>query len=360
MKKHQHFIPRTYLKKFTSSIDKKSINAYNKKSEKYSFLSITNVCVEKNFYTLKNLKGEDRLSIENYFSEQIESKYPKVYKILVVEKKKNLSPDEKFDVLSVTLSMYFRTPKQLNTIVSLLDGFVQRVKDNKEARKINFFGVEIEIEDRDIKSLKKKVREKLRVDYLQIQLQLFEKFINFKLYNGLTLISNETDFDFFTGDNPVNFLNFDGISKELFNINNSTYIPLDAKHCLFIAPNKLESSGLSVFYQKDSFQLVHVVNSYTYENAELWLLGMEKRLNDAIEKVIEFNSNFDDEHPVLDEFKFKLELLQSLEVVMKKGLSSKNQKLIKKLKEIQEWENVEKHTELTDLLIQMKNFGIKF
>lgn len=358
--KHQHFIPRTYLKQFTENLDKKSINTYNKKSEKYNLLSITNVCVEKNFYTLKNLTGEDRMAIENYFSRQIESKYQRVYQILVEEKKTSLSPEEKHDILAVTLSMYFRTPKQLNTIVSILDDYVGNVKENKEIKNIKFFGLDIETKNLDIKNLKKEIREKLRIDYLRIQLQLFEQFVNFKLKNGLTVLSNETNFDFITGDNPVNFLNLNGISNDLFNINNSTYIPLDSKNCLFIAPNKLESSGLSVFYQKDSFQLVHVVNSCTYENAELWILGNEKGLQNAIEKVKEYNSNYEGEHPVLDEFKSKLELIQELLKTMKKGINNDNPELINKLKEISQWEKVTEHKELIDLLTELRAKGLKF
>lgn len=360
MKEHQHFIPRTYLKNFANANDNKSITGYNKKSEKFVSLSITNVCVEKNFYTLKNLDGKDRLAIEDFFSNEIESKYPKVYRILIIEKKKHVTPEEKIDILSVTLSMYFRTPKQLNKIVSLLDQVIKGIREGNVTKTIDFFGLKIDLKDLNIKDVKKEVKERLRVDYLQIQLQLFQKFVNFKFNNGLTVLSNETDFDFFTGDNPVNFLNLNGLSKKLFDYNNSTYIPLDPKHCLFIAPNKLKSGELSIFHQKDSFQLVHVINSCTQENAELWVLGRNEDLIKAVQKVIELNSTYVEEHPILDEFKFKVELLQSLLKEIKKGVNNENLDLIKKLKEINSWDKVENHKELVDLMNHLKRAGLKF
>src|SRR5688572_12597068 len=116
-KTHQHFIPRTYLQRFSISIsaDKHFLTALNKQNGKViKSISIRDVCVETDFYTLKHLSGDEKYKIEDFFSENVESKYPDVYKLLVTDKKEVISETERVHILYTTLSMYFRTPKVLN------------------------------------------------------------------------------------------------------------------------------------------------------------------------------------------------------------------------------------------------------
>ena len=64
-KRHQHFIPRTYLKHFKNSFDSQHINTFNKIENKFvDNIGINDICVEKDFYTLKNLSGDDKLALE--------------------------------------------------------------------------------------------------------------------------------------------------------------------------------------------------------------------------------------------------------------------------------------------------------
>ncbi|WP_363322045.1 DUF4238 domain-containing protein [uncultured Pontibacter sp.] len=89
-KPHQHFIPRTYLRNFahTKNDDKFLITAFNKLTGKtVPVISIADICVETDLYTLKHLEGDNKYDIENFFADNIESKYPDVYRLLVQEKK---------------------------------------------------------------------------------------------------------------------------------------------------------------------------------------------------------------------------------------------------------------------------------
>ena len=64
---------------------------------------------------------------------------------------------------------------------------------------------------------------------------------------------NVSEYEFYTGDNPVNFLNRHGNSNLIFDINNSIYIPLNPTHCLFIAPPKLPKSVYEILKGNSEF-----------------------------------------------------------------------------------------------------------
>ncbi len=67
--KRQHIVPRLYLKYFTP--DGKRTYVYIKKLNKYKFVSIKDICVKEDFYTIKH-KGVCHNFIETYLSDHIE------------------------------------------------------------------------------------------------------------------------------------------------------------------------------------------------------------------------------------------------------------------------------------------------
>lgn len=351
-KRHQHFIPRTYLKHFKNSTESEQVNVYNKVEEKHvNSIGINDICVEKDFYTLKNLTGDDKLALEEYFDKEIESKYSIIYNLLVKEKPNKITLEQKIDILKTTLSMYFRTPKVLNQFLKKIDDFVDNLIKSEEVDEIEFKGIVIQINGKTKEEIKKEIREHIRIDYLSIQLNFFEEFVKYKIYDGMTVIENVSEYEFYTGDNPVNFLNRHGNSNLIFDINNSIYIPLNPTHCLFIAPPKLPKSGYEIFYQKDNQMLIHVVNTCTFENAERWLIGKGENFKKSINKSIELNSTYNDNHPMLLSLQIKTDLLSKVFDAMKKnGLSKDNLDLLNSLKDIKSWNEHKDHIDLVELL----------
>ncbi|MCP1301262.1 DUF4238 domain-containing protein [Chryseobacterium sp. S0630] len=358
MKKHQHFIPRTYLKYFKNSPDSELINAFNKENNVYKDIGLKDVCVEKNFYTLKHLKGEDSLVIEEYFDKEIERKFDKIYNLLITQKLRTVDIEQKLDILKVTLSMYFRTPKKLNEFISNTDKLIDEWLNDQDIQDVNFFGFKINLQGKTKKNIQNELREHLRPNYLSIQLQLFEDFVNFKINDGLTVIENTGEYDFFTGDNPVNLLNKNDISTDLYNVENSIYIPLNPKFYLFIAPPKLEKSGSDIFYQKDNFLLSHMVNACTFENSEKWILGKGVSLKKSLEKYFELDNNYDPNHPILDDMKIKIVLMTNVLEASKKGFSTANLELVNSLKELKNWNKFSEHIDLIELVNTFKKYGI--
>lgn len=356
-KRHQHFIPRTYLKHFKNSPDSQQVNTFNKVENKFvDNIGINDICVEKDFYTLKNLNGEDKLALEEFFDKEIESKYGKVFDLLVHQKPTKITLDQKVDILKTTLSMYFRTPKVLNQFLLKIDNLIEDIINNKDINEIEFKGVIVKVDAKTKEEIKKEIRERIRVDYLSIQLNFFEKFVKYKIYDGITVIENTSEFDFYTGDNPVNFLNRFGNTGQIFDINNSIYIPLNPKFCLFIASPKLPKSGYEVFYQKDNQMLIHVVNLCTFENSERWLIGQGENFKKALQKNMELNSIYDSEHPILTSMDLKVNLLSKLLKAMEEGgLTNENHNLLKAVDNIKNWEEHKNHDDLLELLEKLRN-----
>ena len=351
-KRHQHFIPRTYLKYFKNSTDSQQVNTFNKIENKFiSNIGINDVCVEKDFYTLKNLTGEDQLALEEFFDKEIERKYDKVYNLLINEKPFKITIEQKIDILKTTLSMYFRTPKVLNQFMFKIDKFIEDLINDKDIDEIQFKGITIKIDGKTKQEIKKEIREHIRVDYLSIQLNFFEEFVKFKIYDGITIIENTSEFDYYTGDNPVNFTT----GSDMFDSNNSIYIPLNPKHCIFIAPPKLEKSGYEIFYQKDNQMHVHVINSRTYNNSERWIIGQGNNFKKSLQKYFELNSTYDSEHPILNSLKCKTILLSKvLNAMEKNGIKKENSELVKALKDIKNWDEHKNHIDLVELLKQFR------
>ncbi|KQK25494.1 hypothetical protein AR438_07740 [Chryseobacterium aquaticum] len=355
-KRHQHFIPRTYLKHFKNSPDSEHVNTFNKIDHKFiDNIGLNDICVEKDFYTLKNLDGEDKLALEEFFDKEIESKYSKVFNLLVNQRPSKITLEQKIDILKTTLSMYFRTPKILNQFLLKIDKLIEDLTNNNDINEIEFKGIIIKLSGKKKDEIKKEIREHLRIDYLSIQLNIFEEFVKYKLYDGITVIENTSEFDFYTGDNPVNFLNRFGNTDQIFDINNSIYIPLNPKFCLLIAAPKLPKSGYEIFYQKDNQMLIHVVNSCTFDNSERWIIGQGEDFKVALLKNIELNSTYDLEHPMLKSLEIKTILLANLlQAIEKGGLTNKNDNLLLALNNIKNWDEHKNHHDLVELLETMR------
>jgi hypothetical protein len=360
-KPHQHFIPRTYLEKFAhrQDGDKFFVSAFNKLTDSITNeISVKDICVETDLYTLKHLSGNEKYKIEDFFSENIESKYPDVYKLLVLDKKEYISGEERTLILYTTLSMYFRTPKVLNKFVHFAATLVDDVKNNTEADKIDFLGYEISIKDKSFNEIKKEIKEQRRIDYLKTQIALLNQFIRFKALDGIVVTELVGDQEFVTSDNPVEIRNSFGTGFNLFDARNSIYVPLDPKHALFIPP-KLEGSIINrVFYQRDSFFQHVILNNCVYENAERWVVGTQTGIDKFLKDQAKYTKPAEKDDPLIRKFKTKLVLMQTMVMLAEKGVTKDNKELIDFMRNIQKHELYAESIEFQDTVRQLKEMGL--
>lgn len=361
-KPHQHFIPQTYLKKFAHSRQDKTffVDVFDKQTGKYiSDMSVTNICVETDLYTLKHLKGEEKYSIENFFNDNIENKYPAVYKLLVEEKKKNITSDEKKFILFTTLSMYFRTPKALNQFVDFASKLVTDVKEKTAQKSMDFMGYKISLDGKSFADIKKEIKERNRVDYIETQIALLNQLVKFKMTDGLTIIELVGEQEFITSDNPVEIRNVFDKGFHLFDTKNSIYVPLDSKHALFIAPKDNDAIINQVFYQKDNFVQHTTLNHSVYESAERWIIGKRTALESFLNNFEENTKPVGDDHPLILDFEEKLELMQQILALASKDATNNNRELIKSLRDLKGHRFYKDHIDIQELHRKFKEAGLK-
>jgi hypothetical protein len=360
-KPHQHFIPRTYLEKFAHRQDGDTftVSAFNKLSGKITKeISVKDICVETDLYTIKHLSGDEKYKIEDFFSDNIESKYPDVYKLLVIDKKKYISGEERALILYTTLSMYFRTPKILNKFVDFAATLVEDVKNDTETDKISFLGYEISIKDKSFTDIKREIREHRRIDYIQTQIAVLNQFVQFKALDGIVVTELVGDQEFVTSDNPVEIRNSFGTGFNLFDARNSIYIPLDPKHALFIAPSFEGSIINQVFYQRDSFFQHVVLNNCVFENAERWVIGTHTGIEKFLKDQEKYTKPADKDDPIVQKFKTKLVLMQTMVMLAEKGVTKDNSELIEFMRNLQKHELYNESIEFQDRVRQLREMGL--
>lgn len=133
--KRQHYIPRCYLKRFSS--DAKSVYAYDKKLSKTYQTSIMSVCYENNIYTISDEfisrnnaeKGASKINSQtiehDFFSKDIEPNLDLLLRQIDEmredwQKDKiqyNLDDKEKLEIALHLVSLYFRHPLVMESTV---------------------------------------------------------------------------------------------------------------------------------------------------------------------------------------------------------------------------------------------------
>ena len=360
-KKHQHFIPQTYLRKFAHSNleDTYLVDAYNKLDcQTKSNISIRDICVDTDLYTLDHLPGEQKYRIEDFFNENIESNYPKIYDLLVKKKEKFISGEERTLILYTTLSMYFRTPKILNQFVNFSTKLIDDLKKEKDIKTINFLGNNINLSAKSYRELKKEIREKHRINYIQTQLLLLNEFIRHKAFDGFAVLELIGDQEFITCDNPVIIENLSGLGFNLFDPGNTIYIPLDNKHALFIGPQQEESILNQVFYQRDDFFLHVIVNHLLYTSAERWIIGTSKGIKQFLDDEIEYSKPAKGDEIIVKKFKSMVEIMQKLASLAELGISNENTELIKFINQIKTDKTFKETPQFNDIFKQLKELGL--
>lgn len=289
--KRQHYVPRTYLKHFSQERSNDFfINRLPIKDCKESNVSktnIINVCVEKGLYTLPGNSVQERMFIENFYSDEIESHYNKIYNILTDSNKKTITPEERKLVISTVVTMLYRTTKWKNIHNDLMMRVFDQMYNLCEQTGKDYFifeGEKISIAGKTLKEFHNAYKIENKPSQMLIQLDLAFKLIELRTLNdGIYVVRlEEEDQEFITSDNPVIY-HKPGCQRTVpFDPKNILKLPLDNKHLLFLMPyaNTQTSHIISRNMVKGNICFTEKLTS-NYEqfcNAERFLLGKESAL----------------------------------------------------------------------------------
>jgi Protein of unknown function (DUF4238) len=284
--KHQHFIPRTYLRNFAIEKDGKffvQAKAKNDEKPKERLLSIKDICVEKNLYTIPHAEEFDKYAIEKYYAENVDAIYPEVYELLTNPKVTTISDEQREKIISTTLSLYFRTPKFLNIGRRRTDKILEHVSrnfaDESGNVKLQFMGYNLDFNIDDIEAVKQALNAKEKVLFLKNHIQEWHEFIKFKYRAAISVLRIYEDIKLITSDNPVVMRNHDGKFYSPFDPNNIIHLPLDSKHYLTIYPNAMDVDAPNMIFRGNQDKWFALTTNLGVErNSETWILGEPESL----------------------------------------------------------------------------------
>lgn len=287
--KRHHLVPRCYLKKFGTNQKKEwFVNAYDKTEEKEIFrVNVRNICVETEYYTFANASEEKKRFLEKFYANTIESDYQKVYELLVNTKETKLSDRQKFTIIKFIVSQHLRTSKLTNNFnkfwnTTLEKGF--RLMDFEKGKtKIHFEGGgTIDFKDKTLEQVKKE-QEQQNKEYINISnLDRIYELTKRRLKDGIAVKRMESSFKLITSDNPVNF------GKFIYDPTTFIRMPLNESHLLMVVPfndeNYFDPKTISrdIVGEEESWMEACYNNIFQIENAERYIIGSKKNLEDAL------------------------------------------------------------------------------
>jgi hypothetical protein len=275
------------------------------------------MCLEKNLYTLLGSTVQQRMFIEKFYSDEIESHYDRIYSILTDPNKKTVSQEERQLIISTVVTMLYRTTKWKNVHNELM----MRVFDNlfslcEQTGKDYFIyeGEKKSIAGKTLKDFHNEYKLENRPAQMLIQLDLAFKLIQLRsLRDGIYVAKLEDgNHEFITSDNPVIYQKLGQEQTMPFDPENILKLPLDSKHLLYLMPyadkqtchiiSRNTANGAICSSEK-------LVSNYEqFCNSERFILGTESSLKGylALKEV--------SERPITDE---KFSKFSSFEEILK-------------------------------------------
>ncbi len=290
----QHYVPRTYLKRFASErngsyyikgIDKDIIH-----QEKIIEFNTSNVCLRKNLYTLTGNTVEERQKIEKFYSDEIETNYDTVYSILTDPNRRIITAEERRLIISTIITMLYRTTKWIsehNKVWNMaLDSLYNLCKQTGHKHFI-FEGKRISIEGKSLQQMQDEFANKSRENQVKTQLEVAFSLIELRLNDGIFVSKlGKSDCNFITSDNPVILSNSSGKNIMPFDKDNIITLPIDEKHKLMIMPSR-EPSERDLIVRHTTggnwsdFNMM-ISNANQMGNSEKFILGTESAIKDYI------------------------------------------------------------------------------
>lgn len=297
--KRQHLVPKCYLKKFALNRKKNwYLDACNVKSKDQSIfpISINNICVETEFYTFTKLKEKDKRFLERFYSQTIETDYTEVYDILINPYKTQISPNQRFKIISFIICQHFRTAKFTNVFNSfwnnMLESGYNMIPQNSTEKKIYFENNSFI--DFNYKDFDDVIRESTIKNREYINLQNYFRFrdLTNRRLNDLIFVNKTTGpHRFISSDIPVI------VGGMVYNLNISIHIPINHTHSVSLYPltEEIDIDSKSIFRtnmnDERSYLQTLFNNSVQIEQCEKFILGSKQTLDKALVESKNFDEN---------------------------------------------------------------------
>jgi len=240
--KRQHVVPQCYLKNFALKRKKAwYIDVCDVKKEPPGFFNanIENVAVVRDFYTINSLPEGDKRFIERFYSSTIEADYTEVYQLLTNPKVIDISPNQRFKIITFIIAQHFRTPKFVHTFNGFWEQTIRKSYDmlqhmgkgtrvyfdseSNEEHYIDFAGRTV---DDVIAEESEHNREGINIE----NFKWFGQLTRLRLHDQIVVYRLHPSHQLITSDNPVY------IPAPVFDPGNMIRMALDSHHMVAILP----------------------------------------------------------------------------------------------------------------------------
>ncbi len=200
---NQHFVPRTYLKHFSS--EKNEFVDFARtpfvSTDSIKATNIKKICFEKYIYTLPGATIEERMLIERIYSDVFEKDYDMMFNILIDPQRVQLTDKERTFIITTVAMLYYRTTSWNSFTYEIFDDLIDRAYKLAKAHSKDRFilgNEEIIIGTKTLDDMKKEHREKARVALALGQLRHIVALSNLRDQSDQIMISklegNEDEF----------------------------------------------------------------------------------------------------------------------------------------------------------------------
>jgi len=284
----QHFVPRTYLKNFGyKKKDNFYVNVFPKNQSIGNMFesNIKKICAENHLYTLRG-DIKSRQLLENIYSKIFENEYSELFDILTNDNIFEITFDMKKSIISVIITMFYRTKKWLNEINSFNDESLNKIFQVCTQFSLDYYtdsdGHKISIKGKSIQELKRNKKNETRIPFILIQLETALKLIEIKQYDIINVFKIENNTEFITSDNPVFAVNTNKLPTIPFDIDNAYYLPISNKYLLSIFPREDLPVNNKIIRMAISQEQVAKMNKIQLTNCDKFIIGSKNEIMKTI------------------------------------------------------------------------------
>ena len=275
--KRQHYIPRSYLKKFTDKKDKLFLVDTLQRGSNATIrqVSVNDICIKKNLYTFPPGVPGDRFALEKFYATEVDDLYPRVYDMLINPKTINIDDKEKAQILNTVLSLFFRTPRFLENRLRELDDFFDFIKrsilDPEKEIKASFTGEQWIFKGSDLEAFREKKMQEARQSFLSDHLKNWQDYVTHRMDANIQVVRSRDDTPLITSDSPIMIMQQSGklVTDDIFDPSNIVEVPLDRYHYLIIYPDNVGEKAFSKIISRVTRdrRFIAGVNLKTAQNA---------------------------------------------------------------------------------------------
>lgn len=281
-----HFVPRTYLKHFSIEESENAffIHAFKKQSGEIIRTNIENICKKRDLYMLDGNTVEGRQLLENMYNDFFEVHYDNLYSILIDETRETLTMEERYDIISFVVSMFYRNNiwnVQFNSFIDEMLAKAYHASKQNDRDSFFFEEKELSIAGKSLEQLQKENKKQGTKMVALTGMQRIFKLTRMRILNDVVTVIKTSD-NLVTSDNPVSFR---AEKREQHPIPmdpaNVLTLPIDSNHLL-----QLRSIGHEVNRTMigrippsfDSYAYLVINNQYQHSQADRFVLGSESAI----------------------------------------------------------------------------------